>query len=89
MCVYGAVFFESCPNFVRLSPLKWKKSDIFGKILFSGRALTLQEGHYGGWSIAGRGMLIHHVCAHGPAFFKFSSNSLHLNLLSEIMTILA
>ena len=89
MCVCEAVFFESCLNFVRLSPLKWKKSDIFGKILFSGRALILQEGHYGGWSVEGRGKQIHHVCAHGPVFFKFSSNSLHLNLLSEIMTILA
>ena len=64
MCVRGAVFFESCPNFVRLNPLKWEKGNIFGKILFSGRALTLQEGHYGGWSVEGGGTLIHHVCAH-------------------------
>jgi len=46
--VRRAVFFESCLNFVRLNALKREKGDNFGKILFSGRALTLQEDDYGG-----------------------------------------
>ena len=75
MCVQGGIF-RILPKFCAFNALKREKGDNFGKILFSGRALTLQEGHYGGWSVEGRGTLIHHVCAHGPPFFKFSSNSL-------------
>ena len=82
VCARAGVFRIS-PKFGAFQTLE--KAYISGKILFSGRALTLQEGHYGG--VEGKGarrrLFVMCVCAR-TSVFRISLNFFALEYLKVV-----